>query len=163
MTLIPNQPNQLFSLMPCQPGFLQILVWQAPATATSSWSCVPYSPAKGSGLSLGTDLSLGIMPCGPPPNQILLWNGQSWNCAPANEQVSDRNVKENFTTVNGRDVLGRLSQIPITRWEYIGEGPEIWNIGPMAQDFYAAFGLGEDDKHINSVDANGIVRRSPWS
>ena len=27
----------------------------------------------------------------------------------------------------------------------------------MAQDFYAAFGLGTDEKHITPLDANGIA------
>jgi hypothetical protein len=27
----------------------------------------------------------------------------------------------------------------------------------MAQDFYAAFGLGMDDKHISMVDADGVA------
>ena len=30
-------------------------------------------------------------------------------------------------------------------------------MGPMAQDFRAAFGLGEDDKHIATVDADGVA------
>jgi hypothetical protein len=30
-------------------------------------------------------------------------------------------------------------------------------MGPMAQDFYAAFGLGEDDRHIATVDADGVA------
>jgi hypothetical protein len=27
----------------------------------------------------------------------------------------------------------------------------------MAQDFYAAFGVGEDDRHISTVDADGVA------
>ena len=30
-------------------------------------------------------------------------------------------------------------------------------MGPMAQDFYAAFGLGADDRHIVTVDADGVA------
>ena len=30
-------------------------------------------------------------------------------------------------------------------------------MGPVAQDFRAAFGLGEDDKHISTVDAAGVA------
>ena len=33
----------------------------------------------------------------------------------------------------------------------------IRHIGPMAQDFYAAFGVGEDDRHISTVDADGVA------
>jgi hypothetical protein len=31
------------------------------------------------------------------------------------------------------------------------------HIGPMAQDFYAAFGVGEDDRHITSIDEDGVA------
>jgi hypothetical protein len=31
------------------------------------------------------------------------------------------------------------------------------HIGPMAQDFYAAFQVGPDDKHITMVDADGVA------
>jgi hypothetical protein len=27
----------------------------------------------------------------------------------------------------------------------------------MAQDFHAAFGVGEDDRHISTVDADGVA------
>ena len=30
-------------------------------------------------------------------------------------------------------------------------------MGAMAQDFAAAFGLGEDAKHISTVDADGVA------
>ena len=38
--------------------------------------------------------------------------------------------------------------MPITSWSYKAEKPSVRHIGPMAQDFYKAFGLGLDDKHI---------------
>jgi hypothetical protein len=30
-------------------------------------------------------------------------------------------------------------------------------MGPVAQDFHAAFGLGSDDKGISTVDADGVA------
>jgi hypothetical protein len=71
--------------------------------------------------------------------------------------TSDRNVKENFRALDGRAILHKLSLIPITEWNYKGQGPTIRHIGPMAQDFYAAFGLGESDTTISTVDADGIA------
>jgi hypothetical protein len=41
--------------------------------------------------------------------------------------------------------------------QYKTQEAAIRHLGPMAQDFYAAFGLGEDDKHINTIDADGIA------
>jgi hypothetical protein len=53
-------------------------------------------------------------------------------------------------------VLERLTSIPITTWSYMDEGPEVRHMGPMAQDFRAAFGLGTSDRRIEGVDANGV-------
>src|SRR6185437_2712401 len=57
-------------------------------------------------------------------------------------------------------VLQRVVGMPILRWNYKADGGQIMHIGPMAQDFYAAFALGMDDKHISMVDADGVVLAS---
>ena len=31
------------------------------------------------------------------------------------------------------------------------------HVGPMARDFYAAFGVGADDEHITSIDEDGVA------
>jgi transposase len=46
--------------------------------------------------------------------------------------------------------------MPISRWNFIGDAATP-HVGPMAQDFHAAFGLGTDDKHIATVDADGVA------
>ena len=70
---------------------------------------------------------------------------------------SDRNLKANFSTVNPRSILTRLASIPIQSWNYKSDAETIRHIGPMAQDFRAAFGLGESDKTLNTVDASGVT------
>lgn len=70
---------------------------------------------------------------------------------------SDRSLKTGFATINGQQVLEQLAHLPITSWNYISEGSDTLHVGPTAQDFYAAFGLGSDDKHIATVDADGIA------
>jgi hypothetical protein len=70
---------------------------------------------------------------------------------------SDRNVKEHFSSVNPRDVLDKVSALPITEWNYITDGQTLRHIGPMAQDFYSAFNVGLDNKHISMVDADGVA------
>ncbi|MDM8536890.1 tail fiber domain-containing protein, partial [Desulfobacterales bacterium HSG17] len=72
-------------------------------------------------------------------------------------QTSDRNVKENFEEVNTRNVLETLSEIPIETWNFKNNDESIRHMGPMAQDFRAAFGLGKDDKTIATVDADGVA------
>ncbi|NCC53423.1 MAG: hypothetical protein EOM20_19730 [Spartobacteria bacterium] len=35
--------------------------------------------------------------------------------------------------------------------------PSITHIGPMAQDFYTAFAVGDDDHYITTSDADGVA------
>jgi hypothetical protein len=70
--------------------------------------------------------------------------------------VSDRNLKENFTPVDSESLLVALSAIPMTTWNMKSQDDSIRHIGPMAQDFHAAFGVGEDDTHISYSDADGV-------
>lgn len=70
--------------------------------------------------------------------------------------TSDRNAKEQFKPVNAREVLDKVARLPISEWQYKTVG-DARHIGPMAQDFREAFALGRDDKHITSVDADGVA------
>ncbi len=70
--------------------------------------------------------------------------------------TSDRNAKEDFSPVNAREILAKVAALPITEWQY-KKHDDARHIGPMAQDFRAAFGTGRDDKHITSVDADGVA------
>jgi len=70
--------------------------------------------------------------------------------------TSDRNAKENFELVDCRDVLEKVVSLPVTRWTYKA-APGQKHIGPVAQDFQAAFHVGEDDRHIATVDADGVA------
>jgi hypothetical protein len=76
--------------------------------------------------------------------------GGSWS------SISDRNRKENFRAVSGEDVLLRLQGVPVSTWSYITQDGSIRHMGPVAQDFHAAFGLGESDRLINTVDIDGV-------
>ncbi|HET7462424.1 MAG TPA: tail fiber domain-containing protein [Longimicrobium sp.] len=76
--------------------------------------------------------------------------GGSWS------SISDRNRKENFLAVDGEDLLARLRSVPVSTWNYKTQDRSIRHLGPMAQDLYAAFGLGESDRLINTVDIDGV-------
>jgi len=80
-----------------------------------------------------------------------LSDGGAWNNA------SDRNRKDGFAPVNPREVLDKVAALPIQTWHYTNETAEIRHLGPVAQDFRAAFGLGSDDKSISTVDAAGVA------
>lgn len=76
--------------------------------------------------------------------------------ATAFNPASDRNLKENFAPVNSREVLEKVAALPISRWNFKGDDATP-HVGPMAQDFHAAFSLGTDERHIATVDADGIA------
>ncbi|MBF9223012.1 tail fiber domain-containing protein [Hymenobacter ruricola] len=80
-----------------------------------------------------------------------LSNGGTWT------NSSDRHKKHRFEAVSGEDVLRRLRQVPITRWSYKADAPSVRHLGPMAQDFRNAFGLGADSVSIGTVDADGVA------
>jgi len=65
-------------------------------------------------------------------------------------------MKENFAPVDHQDILSRINQLPISTWNYKLDDTAIRHLGPMAQDFAAAFGVGYDDRHINSIDEGGV-------
>jgi hypothetical protein len=72
-------------------------------------------------------------------------------------QVSDRNLKANFGSVDPADMLDRVRELPIATWNYTADDPAVRHIGPMAQDFAALFGVGEDDRHIHPLDGQGVA------
>lgn len=71
--------------------------------------------------------------------------------------LSDRDSKENLTPVDARKVLEQVSQMPISTWNYKSQDTAVRHIGPMAQDFAAAFNVGENDRRITTVDADGVA------
>jgi len=72
----------------------------------------------------------------------------AWSC------TSSRLAKEGFKDVDGEDVLDKLSGIRIQSWRYLGTSAV--HVGPVAEDFRAAFGLGDGSTKIATVDAEGI-------
>jgi hypothetical protein len=70
--------------------------------------------------------------------------------------LSDRNAKSDILPVSDDDILARVAALPISEWSYTTERG-VRHVGPMAQDFYAAFNVGEDDRHITSIDEDGVA------
>lgn len=77
-------------------------------------------------------------------------------CYPMCQFQSDRMSKHDVMPVDPDLVLERLAAVPVARWRYDAD-PSDQHMGPMAQDFHAAFGLGDNDKSIAAVDANGVT------
>jgi trimeric autotransporter adhesin len=80
----------------------------------------------------------------------LASSGNSWS------SLSDRNRKENFSGVDGEDVLRRLRNVPVSTWTFIDVDDPVRHIGPMAQDWHAAFGLKPDSLMIDRGDIDGV-------
>lgn len=71
--------------------------------------------------------------------------------------TSDRDQKAGFEPVDTRAVLDKVATMPISRWHYKSDEDSVPHVGPMAQDFHAAFGVGPDERHITTVDADGVA------
>jgi len=70
---------------------------------------------------------------------------------------SSRTFKENFQPVNSSTVLEKFAQLPIQEWSYKDDERKMRHVGPTAEDFQSAFGLGADGKLIVPADVQGIT------
>jgi Chaperone of endosialidase len=124
---------------------------------TNSASAALFISQAGSG-----DIIRGFGPGSNFPKFYVLANGDVISVGQFSGQgfnnTSDRNVKKNFSNIDAQNVLEKVAVMPITRWNYKTDASSVAHVGPMAQDFHAAFGLnGTDDKHISSIDAQGVA------
>lgn len=71
--------------------------------------------------------------------------------------LSDRNAKTDFTPVDGAALLAQVDVLPMYTWRYKSETFGALHLGPTAQDFRAAFGLGDSPRRIADVDASGVA------
>ena len=115
-------------------------------TLTTTWLfgidyLVSGIPLFNAALQVGTNATNG--------NGAFLTNGGAWTNA------SDVAKKENFEPLNGGEILDRIDQLPITRWSYKGVAGQ--HIGPVAQDFYRIFHVGDNDRTISTIDPSGIA------
>lgn len=91
------------------------------------------------------------------PNTITTSTGARLTSGGVWTNNSDRNRKHQFAAVNAREILAQVVKLPIQFWSYKAEDEKIRHIGPMAQDFAAAFHLGGSDNSIGTVDADGVA------
>ena len=125
---------------------LGVLHFPGPSGGGGNISGVNSGLLISSGVQENGDLSVfGNITCNPP--------GEFYGTV---NQPSDRNLKEKFAPVNSLEILSRVAGLPISNWNY-KQDAETRHIGPMAQDFYAAFNVGTDAKHIATVDESGVA------
>ena len=87
-------------------------------------------------------------------SEFVLTNTGNLTISGALTQSSDRYSKTDILDVQPEEILSKVASLPISTWRYKDDGAH--HLGPMAQDFAAAFGLGADDKHISPLDAAGV-------
>ncbi len=116
-----------------------------PHERTRQAADVSYEPPELTDLGDVTEITAGAT-VGQPDNEGV-------GSAP----FSDRTLKENFSTVDVHELLNRAAALPLSSWSYKADDPKVRHVGPMAQDFHAAFGLGDDDRRIHMVDAFGVL------
>lgn len=87
---------------------------------------------------------------GGPGNGAYCSNAGVW------VSTSDRGLKTAFENIDVGDVLRKIVKLPLRRWRFTNEPESVRHLGPTAQDFHAAFGLGDSDRHIGMVDADGV-------
>lgn len=76
-----------------------------------------------------------------------------WSC----DNSSDRNAKAGLEAVSGGLILQKVTDLPLYTWRYSNSDADDRHLGPMAQDFFAAFGLGNDDTRIRALDVAGVA------
>jgi hypothetical protein len=76
--------------------------------------------------------------------------GGSWS------SLSASSSKTNIQPVDPSSVLDRVADLDVSRWEYDSQ-EDATHMGPMAEDFHDAFGLGADRDRIATVDADGVA------
>jgi Chaperone of endosialidase len=103
--------------------------------------------------SLGTN-NFFVAASGQATLALTLTPGGDLSIAGTLSQGSDRDSKTGIAAVEPEAVLAKVAALPIATWRY-KTAPAV-HVGPMAQDFAAAFGLGADDKHIAPGDMAGI-------
>ncbi|MFL6200812.1 MAG: tail fiber domain-containing protein [Thermoanaerobaculia bacterium] len=69
---------------------------------------------------------------------------------------SSRTIKSQFSAVDPHEMLRRVANLPITTWAY-KDTPGVRHVGPMSEDFHAAFAVGADDKGISVTDSAGVA------
>jgi hypothetical protein len=95
----------------------------------------------------------------PDGTYLSVWRGQAgingaFHCEILFEN-SDRNRKQDVESIDPADALNRVLSLPITTWAFTNS-TGTRHLGPMAQDFHAAFGLGRDNTTINARDVASV-------
>ncbi|HEX9659650.1 MAG TPA: tail fiber domain-containing protein [Rhodothermales bacterium] len=91
-----------------------------------------------------------------PNHPLTMGSGAHVTAGGVWTNASSRYFKEGFEPIDVESVLQRVVAMPITKWRYSSDSGSA-HIGPVAEDFNSAFGLGGDERFIGTVDADGVA------
>jgi len=141
---------------------------QANVAADFSFAAGRFSVADDSGSFVWTDGN-GVTLSSPGPDTFTVratggyqfWTNtaHTQGCVISGGSLactSTREEKEDFAPIDPEAVLDRVVDLPVSTWTFEGDGG-VRHVGPTAEDFHAAFGLGSDDRSIATVDADGVA------
>jgi hypothetical protein len=106
--------------------------------------------------SVGTDASYRISKADTPLVEFKIDASGNVLAQGTFISLSDRNSKTGIEDLNSSEILSKVISLPLSSWSY-KDNPDIRHVGPMAQDFYAAFKLGDNDKSIATIDTSGVA------
>ncbi|KAA3636611.1 MAG: hypothetical protein DWP97_02450 [Calditrichaeota bacterium] len=109
-----------------------------------------YNARATGGFYFFTDCDTIWDPTTPPSGSYLPPGGSMWLSG------SDKNLKRNIREVNNSDLLEKVASLPIYQWSYKKQDASIEHIGPMAQEFYETFQIGDNNTSIGALDPAGI-------
>lgn len=121
-----------------------------PSFVVGSSSATHFIVAENGRVGIGTTTPFALLALNGGANS----DGTTWNNA------SSRSLKENFVELDSFEVLGKINNLSITRWNYKTQSPDTTHIGPIAEEFYDAFAVGGPTvgkSSISSIDPAGVA------
>lgn len=115
----------------------------------------PGAPENSFSVAPDGNVGLGIHPNGAT-HPITSDTGAFLSAGGAWTNASSRTLKTGFEPIDPDAMLAKLVQLPVQRWSYEAEGPEVEHVGPVAEDFRELFGFG-DGRTISTVDTAGVT------
>lgn len=120
----------------------------------------PLTIASSTGTQLVTVTQAGNVGIGtstPTLGPLTMGSGAYVTVGGAWTNASDRRLKENFATMSPASILEKIVQLSVMQWNYKYEGPTVTHIGPVAQEFWEAFHVGNASTSISTIDPAGVA------